>query len=328
VPRSGAAPSKDHAVLFYDDAVHAVDRLADYAAEGLTLDEAVVVVLTPPHADALAAGLRVRGVEPDAARADGRLMLLEAAPTLRTFVVDGTPDRSLLTAGVGALVGELAERGRPVRAAGEMVALLWADGNVAGALALESYWNELADELGFALLCPYPSMVLGSGDLDHVVRLCALHTEVMAPEGYAARPTGSHPGGHVTTEVFVPAPEAVGAARRMVAGAMADWSTMRGEPPDDLLVADACLVTSEMAANAVIHAQSAFEVAVTCAEGSVRITVADHGLGAAEAHAVEPLQVGGRGLVIVTDVADRWGCDAVPGGKVVWAELTSHAVAS
>jgi anti-sigma regulatory factor (Ser/Thr protein kinase) len=83
-----------------------------------------------------------------------------------------------------------------------------------------------------------------------------------------------------------------------------------------------------MAANAVIHAQSAFEVAVTCAEGSVRITVADHGLGAAEAHAVEPLQVGGRGLVIVTDVADRWGCDAVPGGKVVWAELTSHAVAS
>ena len=34
----------------------------------------------------------------------------------------------------------------------------------------------------------------------------------------------------------------------MVAGAMAEWSTTRGERPDELLVADACLVASEMAA--------------------------------------------------------------------------------
>ena len=56
--------------------------------------------------------------------------------------------------------------------------------------------------------------------------------------------------------------------------------------------------------------------------GAVRITVSDNGPGAAEALAFEPLDVGGRGLAIVSDVADRWGCDAVPGGKVVWAELT------
>ena len=322
MPRSGAAPSRDHAVLFYDDAAHDVDRLAEYAAEGLTRGEAVVAVLTPSHADALGGALRERGFEPEVARADGRLVLLDAASTLRTFVVDGTPDGSLLAAGVGALVRELASGGRPVRTAGEMVALLWADGHMSGALALEAAWNELADELGFALLCPYPSTVLATGDLDHVGRLCALHSEVTAPEGYASGPTGFDGNGHVTTEVFVPAPAAVGAARRMVAGAMADWSTTRGERPDDLLVADACLVASEMAANAVTHAQSAFEVAVTCAEGAVRITVSDNGPGAAEALAFEPLDVGGRGLAIVSDVADRWGCDAVPGGKVVWAELT------
>jgi anti-sigma regulatory factor (Ser/Thr protein kinase) len=255
------------------------------------------------------------------ARTEGRLVLLDAASTLRTFLVDGAPDPALLAAGVGALVRELAGGGRPVRAAGEMVALLWADGNVVGALALESAWNELADELGFALLCPYPSTVLETADLDQVGRLCALHSEVMAPEGYASGLTLADSAGHVTTEVFVPAPEAVGAARRMVASAIVDWSTARGERPDDLLVADACLVASEMAANAVTHARSAFEVAVACAEGAVRITVSDNGPGAAEAHSVEPLEVRGRGLAIVSDVADRWGCDAVSGGKVVWAEL-------
>jgi anti-sigma regulatory factor (Ser/Thr protein kinase) len=322
VPRSGAAPSQDHAVLFYDDPAHAVDRLADYAAEGLTRGEAVVAVLTPSHALALGAALRVRGVEPEAARAEGRLVLLDAASTLRTFLVDGAPDRALLAAGVGAVVGELVSHGRRVRTAGEMVAVLWAGGNMAGALSLESAWNELADELGFALLCPYPSSVLETGNLDQVGRLCALHSEVLAPEGYASGLTLAGSAGHVTTEVFVPAPEAVGAARRMVAGAIADWSTTHGETPDDLLVADACLVASEMAANAVTHARSAFEVAVKCAEGAVRITVSDNGPGAAEAHAVEPLEIGGRGLAIVSDVADRWGCDAVPGGKVVWAELS------
>ena len=167
-------------------------------------------MLTPSHADALGTALRVRGVEPDVARAEGRLVLLDAASTLRTFLVDGTPDRALLAAGVGALVGELAGRGRKVRTAGEMVALLWADGNVAGALALEAAWNELADELGFALLCPYPSTVVETGDLDHVGRLCALHSEVIAPEGYASGSTPRRSAGHVTTEVFVPAPEAVG----------------------------------------------------------------------------------------------------------------------
>jgi anti-sigma regulatory factor (Ser/Thr protein kinase) len=267
----------------------------------------------------------VRGVEPDVAGDDHRLVLLDAATTLTTLLVDGAPDRSLLVEGLGALVGQLASEGRPVRAVGEMVALLWADGNVAGAFGLESAWNELADELRFSLLCPYPSTVLETGDLDRVGRLCALHGDVTAPEGYASDPTGSDAGGHVTAEVFVPAPEAVGAARRMVAGAMADWATTHGERPDDLLVADACLVASEMAANAVTHAESAFEVAVACAEGAVRITVSDSGPGVAEPHTVEPLEVGGRGLVIVSDVADRWGCDAVPGGKVVWAELTSRA---
>ena len=316
------APSQDHAILFYDDATHAVERLADYAAEGLRQGEAVVAVLTPPHAEALVAAMRVREVEPDVARGDGRLVLLDAASTLRTFLIDGNPDRSLLADGVGAMVRELAEGGRPLRTAGEMVAVLWADGNVAGALALESAWNELADELGFALLCPYPSTVLETGDLDQVGCLCALHSEVMAPEGYASGPTLTEATGHVTTEVFVPAPEAVGAARRMVAGAMTDWSTSRGEHADDLLVADACLVASEMAANAVTHARSAFEVAVTCADGAVRIMVSDNGPGAAEAHAVDPLEIRGRGLAIVSDVADRWGCDTVPGGKVVWAELT------
>lgn len=323
MPRSGAAPTRDHAVLFYDHAAHVADSLTDYVAEGLQRGDGVIAVLTPPQATAVRASLEDSGDEAERAAAEGRFLLLDAASTLESFLVDGAPDARLLTEGVGAAITELGAGGRAVRAAGEMVAVLWAEGNLTGALALETVWNELADRLGFGLLCPYPTTVLDSGHLGHIGRLCALHTDVVAPESYAS---GSDPelAGDLETGVFVPAPQAVGATRRFVAGAMAEWSATWGMRLDDHLVSDACLVTSEMAANAVTHARSAFEVDVACSEGAVRVTVSDIGPGAAEEHRGAPLDLGGRGLAIVAEVADRWGCDTVAGGKVVWAELTTR----
>src|SRR4029450_4329979 len=115
-----------------------------------------------------------------------------------------------------------------------------------------------------------------------------------------------------------------------VARTMAEWAAAQALDLDDRLVFDACLVASEMAANAVTHARSAFEVDVACSEGGVRVTVSDIGPGAAEGgtgaadeRRGAPLDLGGRGLAIVAEVADRWGCDTVAGGKVVWAELTT-----
>jgi anti-sigma regulatory factor (Ser/Thr protein kinase) len=323
VPRSGAAPTRDHAVLFYDHATHAADSLTDYVAEGLQRGDGVIAVLTPPQATALRDALEESGDDAERAAEEGRFVLLDAATTLESFVVDGAPDARLLTDGVGAAIKELGAGGRAVRAAGEMVAVLWAEGNLTGALALETVWNELADTLGFGLLCPYPSAVLDSGHLGHIGRLCALHTGVVAPASYASG-WDPEPASDVETGVFVPAPEAVGATRRRVAGAMAEWSATRGLDLDDQLVSDACLVASEMAANAVTHARSAFEVDVACSDGAVRVTVSDIGPGAAEEHRGAPLDLGGRGLTIVAEVADRWGCDTVAGGKVVWAELTTR----
>jgi anti-sigma regulatory factor (Ser/Thr protein kinase) len=321
VPRSGAASSRGHAVLFYDHAAHAVELLSDFVAEGLDAGEAVITVLTPAHARALGTALRDRGVDVERDEDEGRLFLLDARETLSTILVDGAPDPGLLAHGVGTLISGLNESGRAVRAAGEMVALLWAEGNVTGALALETAWNRLAADLDFTLLCPYPAVVLDDGRLNVVGRLCALHTDVVAPETYASGPDRLVAPG-LSAGVFVPAPEAVGATRRLVVEALADWSAHRGRPLDELLVADACLVASEMAANAVTHARSAFEVTVTCTESAVRISVSDVGPGAAEEQHVRLLAVGGRGLAIVSEVADHWGCESVPGGKTVWAELT------
>ncbi|MDP8931195.1 MAG: MEDS domain-containing protein [Actinomycetota bacterium] len=46
--------------------------------------------------------------------------------------------------------------GRDVRIYGEMVALLWEEGNILAAMALEDLWNQFAGSRAFSLMCAYP----------------------------------------------------------------------------------------------------------------------------------------------------------------------------
>jgi hypothetical protein len=82
------------------------------------------------------------------------------------------------------------------------------------------------------------------------------------------------------------------------------------------------LVVSELAANAVVHARSAFTVAFTDDGDCLRIEVRD----ASSRHPAVPhagiTATHGRGLLLVDRLARTWGCRDEPGGgKSVWVEL-------
>lgn len=103
------------------------------------------------------------------------------------------------------------------------------------------------------------------------------------------------------------------------------------------LAADVGVVVSELVTNAVLHARSRVEVRIRFLQPGVRIEVADDStaqitpttaapLGLDEELGVELEATTGRGLLIVTALADGWGVEPTPRGKVVWAELgTGHA---
>jgi anti-sigma regulatory factor (Ser/Thr protein kinase) len=52
----------------------------------------------------------------------------------------------------------------------------------------------------------------------------------------------------------------------------------------------------------------------------LRVEVADAVPGSLVAKAADPLEEGGRGLVLVEAVTDRWGVEETGGGKTVWFE--------
>jgi anti-sigma regulatory factor (Ser/Thr protein kinase) len=294
-------------VQFYDCDADLVSRAGDYLLEGLRTGAVSIVIADGAHRASFEAHLRDGGVDLDAARDEGALVSLDAAATLAQLMRDGRVDREAFFEVVGGVVRTAAATGRPVRAYGEMVALLWEAGDVMAAIDLETYWNELATEVPFELYCAYRSeSVSGHEHADALAQVCHLHSDVVE-----APPVE-------TTWQFAADARAATAARRVAIAAL------RRAGHERRLLDDAQLVITELATNAVRHARTPFSLSIRMTRSAVRIRVRDR------SHAVPALRgdpgvsSSGRGMRIVSALASRWGVDHVPDGKVVWAELAAR----
>jgi len=306
-------------VFFYDVASEMAVAVADYVEAGLGVGEPAIVIATTPHLADIDAALSNNGVDMSLARARGSYLALDAADTLDAFMVHGSPDADRFRKVIAGTLDAVRVDGVPVRVFGEMVALLWHQGNVASAVALESSWNELAEQQRFSLLCAYPTTVLGSAELSDVNQVCHLHSVVLPPTSYGSASTGGVERGAATaSRVFVAAPEAVYAARQFVSETLTSWG-------ENHLGWDGALIISELATNAIIHGGSAFRASIARSASVVRIAVEDVGPGLPQSRRVFQNALGGRGLAIVEELSDRWGCDRLDGGKVFWVELETSS---
>jgi anti-sigma regulatory factor (Ser/Thr protein kinase) len=88
----------------------------------------------------------------------------------------------------------------------------------------------------------------------------------------------------------------------------------------------AALLVSELATNAVVHAESEFAVTVVypTASGRVRVEVTDRDQTRPAPTRPPPNVPHGRGLLLVATLADEWGVQEARrrSGKSIWFELT------
>ncbi len=122
---------------------------------------------------------------------------------------------------------------------------------------------------------------------------------------------------------YTPLPKSVTLARRRAQRLLTDW----GHPE---LAANAALLVSELGGNAVLHGclrDRLFRVELTLTERAVRISVSDpKGEVLPTPRDATQDDMFGRGLLIVREVADRWGVERLTVGKSVWCELDVVAV--
>lgn len=105
-------------------------------------------------------------------------------------------------------------------------------------------------------------------------------------------------------------------ARQQVRTALAGW------PPD--LIDSACLATSELVTNALMHGGGVVGADLDLHDDLVRVSVIDRNATTPQPQSPDLLAPGGRGLMLVAAFADRWGVTPLTdgqGAKQVWFEI-------
>lgn len=153
-----ATPEKHyHAVQFYKDEASLAGTVANFLAEGISTGQPGLVIATAAHADSIIREVAQLGLDVETLRTTGELQFFDARKTLSSFMIGALPDPVRFRLRIGEVIEQLCGRRKPcpVRAYGEMVDLLWQDGNADGAIKLEILWNQLATTYEFSLLCGY-----------------------------------------------------------------------------------------------------------------------------------------------------------------------------
>ena len=169
----------EHVVQIYEDDAVLLESLADFVRSGLDQGEAAVVIATPEHRKSLQARLSSKGTAVAAAENSDRLILLDAEETMSRFLVDKWPDEELFREVIGEILERAKGEGRKVRAFGEMVALMWAQGFCGATIRLEHLWTDLCREQAFSVFCAYPRIGFTGDAADDIHRVCEMHTAAL-----------------------------------------------------------------------------------------------------------------------------------------------------
>jgi MEDS: MEthanogen/methylotroph, DcmR Sensory domain len=171
--------ASEHCVQLFDEPDSRVEGVTNFLYRGWLSGGPLLVVARPINWALIQARLQAKGCPVADIIAEGRLVALDAATTLASFL-ENSPNPILFHRHVGTTVSRLSKRGR-LHAYGEMVDILAEQALFQTAHELETLWNQLAARESFTLLCGYASAHFGDPrDAEALHRICRAHTGVHA----------------------------------------------------------------------------------------------------------------------------------------------------
>ncbi|MBA4149075.1 MAG: MEDS domain-containing protein [Verrucomicrobia bacterium] len=184
---SSAGP-RDHIVQLYQDQAFLNRAVCRFAAGAIANGEGVILVPTVAHWEAFRPRLEAEGVDVKDAQNRGQLTVVDADELLPRFMRDAMPDAPVFL-GLAADVITKArdgERYPKVRWWGEMVNILWEQGNVAASMGLEDQFHHLAHHHEIAIFCSFVMDNFNSEVHSRMLpRLGTNHSHLIPVEDYA-----------------------------------------------------------------------------------------------------------------------------------------------
>jgi hypothetical protein len=184
---SSAGP-RDHIVQLYQDQKFLNRAVCRFAAGAIANGEGVILVPTAAHWEAFRPRLEAEGVDVKAAQDNGQLTVVDADELLPRFMKDSMPDAPVFLGLAADVIAKARGENRypKVRWWGEMVNVLWEQGNVAASMNLEDQFDRLAKHHEIAIFC---SFVMDNFDSEVQSRLLPRlgqnHSHLIPVEDYA-----------------------------------------------------------------------------------------------------------------------------------------------
>ena len=183
-----AAGPRDHIVQLYQDQQFLNRAVCRFAAGAIANGEGVILVPTAAHWEAFRPRLVAEGVDVEGAQTRGQLTVVDADELLPRFMRDAMPDAPVFLGLAADVIANARGQDRypKVRWWGEMVNVLWEQGNVAASMSLEDQFDRLAKHHEIAIFCSFVMDNFNSEVHSRLLpRLRQNHSHLIPVEDYA-----------------------------------------------------------------------------------------------------------------------------------------------
>jgi len=167
----------EHFVQFFDTPDSRSRNVASYVSK--TRDQRVLLVVRPVNWRLISVDLSRNGFDVDEALRSGR-MAVKDADALLAIMGERKPNREIFMKEVASVVRQMALEGG-VTIYGELVDLYATNAEFDGAMVIEGFWNELAQEIPMTLMCGYSAAhFVSAGTRGRLSEVCQAHAHTRA----------------------------------------------------------------------------------------------------------------------------------------------------
>lgn len=174
----------DHLIQLYRNESHLTDVVTNYVVPSLLSGEGVFIIATEDHLQKFERSLKSAHINTTLLRITRQLVMMNANTTLDKFTENGHLKIAEFQGFVESILQDLRAEYSSIKTYGEMVNVLWSQGNLDSMLEVERVWKDLLKKHEMTLLCSFSLDEL-SKDKEGVTfeEVCGCHTHVIPAEG-------------------------------------------------------------------------------------------------------------------------------------------------